>query len=263
MKIITDFFRNSRISWDELEEMPRDVAELFVSDSGSRYFTATDKKETFIIRVSDHWGMVFDCYWLIAGEAQKSGEQRIGCARLSDFEDKQPSSWSSLKELYELLPEESFEIVEVWKESKMITINRDSYDAQGSTDSRGQRHDKIGWTLRSISTPIHLPANILIEGQDQYDLTINGISVSFLCDRESIVFAVGMSKLSNHLQEKADNVYYSSDFPDLFRVSGIPFQQEGDDFIFKIKNETLRVTMKEACDSQAPLTSFIKKIEFA
>ena len=262
MKTIIDFFQNSRISWDESGEIPEGAAELFISDSGSKYYTINNKKETFIIRVSDHWGMVFDCYWLIAGETQKTGEQRIGCARLSDFEDKKPNSWSSLKELYELLPEESFEIVEVLTQLCLIVIDY-SYYVHRSVDDYGRRNDKIGWTLRSISAPIHLPANILIEGEGRDNLTINGISVPSSCSRESIVFAVGMAKLSNHLQENMDNVYYSNDFPDLFKVSGIPFQQEGDDFIFKIKNETLRVTMEKACDSQAIFSSFVKEIKFS
>lgn len=264
MKTIIDFFVNSRISWDELGEIPMDATAIFVSDSASKYYTINDKKETFIIRVSDHWGMVYDCYWLIAGETQKSGEQRIGCARLNDFEDKKSNSWSSLKELYELLPEEPFEIVEVWKNSFMNIINGFGYDAKKAMGPHGRCNAKVGWTFYSIAmgSYINLPANILIKGDDEYNLTINNIGLSPSSNRESIVFVVGMSMLSSHLQESPDNVYYSSYFPELFKQSGIPFIQEGDDFIFKIKKETLRVTMKEACDEQASFTFFIKKIAF-
>ena len=92
----TNFFLQTAGVWEELEKVPSEFVHIFSSPDGSEYFLS--KYETFVIRVSNHWGSgIGQCNWYINGYQRRNafkwtevvGENptRIGIIAFKDLKD--------------------------------------------------------------------------------------------------------------------------------------------------------------------------------
>jgi hypothetical protein len=276
-KTMIDFYHTSRVSWYELEQIPPLASEIFFSEEGSRYYTVFDADQTAIIRVSNHWGMVNDCFWLIAGEAQGGGQDRIGCAHLSDFEDRSQSQWKTCKDLKKLLPEGEIEIVPVFKKEVELMINRHSYKAKQASSAYGFCNARIGWTLYSGDKHAYLPPNMTITGENQDSLKIKGTRIPYATNRNTMMFAYVLSKLiqENHpvgSVDSLDRMFESINQERPFFKGNwllailehwrVLFTREGEYFVFHIQDETIKVLVVENLKGGL-LSSFVKEIEFS
>jgi hypothetical protein len=84
-----NYFRNTFAKFKCVEpiELNRLGKPDFISDTGSKYW----KKDGYIYRLSDHWGIVSDCLWIIDESKEFSiasfyGKASFGRCKLKDFE---------------------------------------------------------------------------------------------------------------------------------------------------------------------------------
>jgi hypothetical protein len=266
MVTIDNFFQNTRVSFYELKSMPEGFEKFFTSESGSKYYK--NSNETEVIRVSDHWGMMKDCFWLIAGESQKAGDQRIGWSSLESFEVRKDNQWKTMKDLYDLLPK-SIEIDLVTKKKCWAVINGwDVVEAFQAQDSKSECNCRLGWNIKdSKSGEYVFPQNIKIDGEDEYTLSINeGAKRNIILPcyhdrRETFIFACLLTKSTKKWLIN-EECLYSQDFPDILRKSGVDFELVDDYFVFKLKDEIIKVKFNEAIDSQGTILDFVNSIEF-
>ncbi len=273
---LQNYFENTRVSFKEvmgLTEIPAEEKHfklVFTSEYDCKYYSDGNA----IIRISNCWGMVGDCYWLIAGESQKTGgKTRMGIAYLEDFELRENNSWSTMQDLYNLLSPDLI-VTEVFPTTQQsnLMIGYDHYDTVESyfeydITQKGPCNHKIGWGIKPYdSNKFTLIPNLLISG-DENTLMVNDNVVipTHMVTRDKIVFAVMLSQMTDMVKEVYWNYLYDSDFAKILDKSNIKYQISEDPnytFIFNLKNETIKVKMQDTCDAMGVISSRVEKIAF-
>lgn len=91
---IKDFWNASIGTWEQIKEIPSGFHH-FAKSSNSEYYT--NKEETVICRISDHWGSgIRECNWYLKGfprnnsflfKGKNEGKRFIGIIKLKDLID--------------------------------------------------------------------------------------------------------------------------------------------------------------------------------
>lgn len=267
-KTAENFFQNSRVSFMDIgEELPRNLVKIPVPEPNTDYYT--DLKQSLIIRESKNWGLVGQCFWLLAGEVPDSTKKRIGLAYLNDFQQFKPGNgWIRLKDIYDLLPDGQLEIVHVRKEESEIIIGETSYKCQQAASKYGFCHSHIGWTVYRGDQCAKLPATINVMERDG-SLKIKGFNVPRVLNRDEIIFTVLLDeiipdRLSKEKEtETLNNTrnFRPENFGGLLKKYGIAFMSKNDYFMFKVNDEIIKIKIKEASQEKT-IISCIQEISF-
>jgi hypothetical protein len=285
-----DYFDKTRVSFMEVLDLPEEKipfkkllsskTENGDNDDDDYYFPPHGNS---FLRVSNYWGVINDshlgiknCCWLIAGEEQTSGKRRVGQAYFTDFEDFQDNSWSSLKELYEILPK-TFEISEAELIEWLLVDEQLDYRQRVNmivTEKCGPNgiNNKRGWILKTAGKNYDLPDRITVKESNEKFVLVDGVRVPKETNRDVFIFAIVLSRLTQKILLKDTISAYingawlnhSSSFSLLLgKIFEMPYNQESNCFTFKIAEETVIVKMTEGTGKERlPFVSWVEKIKF-
>jgi hypothetical protein len=275
-KTLEDFFQASRVSFMDIgEKLPNNLIKIPVPENDSNYYT--EPSRSLIIRESASWGLVGECFWLLAGDVPDSSKKRIGCANLADFEKfKASNGWIRLKNIYDSLPKEQLEIVNVWQEESGVIIEGSFYKCRRATSKHGPCNNPAGWAFYQGNKHVSLPPVINVTGEDISSLKIKGFNIPNILTREAIIFAVlldeivpdslkyGDVQIFNQELKMLNEIrnFQQNDFSELLKRWGITFMFKNYYFMFSLNNEIIKIKIKES-DQEEKIISCIKEIEFS
>lgn len=87
------FFTKTAANWQRVCFNPEAGRPAdFKSGSGSAYWYTAEG----VYRVSDHWGHVASCYWVLDGEPSKFNEARVGFCPWDAFAESRSAIWADM-----------------------------------------------------------------------------------------------------------------------------------------------------------------------